>query len=717
MALRRQALDYGDEASQYGFESFKEYKKGTRGGLRGAASGAAKGAQIGAGVGTALGTAVPGVGNLVGLVSGTTLGAAYGAGAGFLSGNRKMKKEYLKYAKDMTEKALEEQRLNSPEEIARRADMAAREQARQEDLARQRALYGTTTTQPIVGGELPMFKEGGVAKMVMINVEKGELAIDPRTMKVIMDFNNVPKHPKGKDVINQKGNVKVPVGTIIIPADKRKEFLAAKPAQRIEIAGEIIESQREKEQGEEMEIEEQMPMQGQGMMAMMGGEEEDDDEMERMEYGGYVGDDKETYRGFRKANKQSEDVYKQWEKQTLEAHPNAKKEALRPFYEKHVTPILGNKNEVGFIENSIYDMGIHGTDEKNPRVFPNKIKITDEMIKNLKEKGKNSKDTIPTKGGLNYEMMLQNIMNKDVDYKKFSDGGYVKKYQNAGIVTGAYPTTGTAVGLTGGSAFGTGTLGGYNPLPYTAPAVDQYEMTTNVDSGYQPVNIYQTPQAKPQTPKSAAKTTGGSTADITGGLATGIGLVGAGATQIFGGKQQKEEATRALQELSKQSWAKYAPTAELEQQGRDTLAARERAKYGFSAAELATRQQMGQQVSNTAYQRARESGMGGQLAGALRAASDSQRLRALNELAIADERAKREKAREADAAQRSLAQQYQQLADRNVAFEQRLREQKERAYGEAYKVGQENIYGGASTLAAGGGYMAGAGLTSLLSLL
>ena len=140
MALRRQALDYGDEASQYGFESYKQYKKGTRGGLKGAISGGTRGAQIGAGVGTILGTAVPGVGNLVGLAAGTSLGAAYGAGTGFLSGNRKMKKEYLKYAKDMTEKALEEQRLNSPEEIARRADMAVREQARLEDLARQRAL-------------------------------------------------------------------------------------------------------------------------------------------------------------------------------------------------------------------------------------------------------------------------------------------------------------------------------------------------------------------------------------------------------------------------------------------------------------------------------------------------------------------------------------------------------------------------------------------------
>ena len=448
MALRRQALDYGDEASQYGFESYKQYKKGTRGGLKGAISGGTRGAQIGAGAGTILGTAVPGVGNLVGLAAGTSLGAAYGAGTGFLSGNRKMKKEYLKYAKDMTEKALEEQRLNSPEEIARRADMAAREQARLEDLARQRALYGTTTTQPIVGGELPMFKEGGVAKMVMINVEKGELAIDPRTMKVIMDFNNVPKHPKGKDVINQKGNVKVPVGTIIIPADKRKEFLAAKPAQRIEIAGEIIESQREKEEGEEMEMEEQMPMQGQGMMAMMGGEEE----------GGEEGGE---------------------------------------------------------------------------------------------------------------EMKQEKMMN----------GGYVKKYVDGGDVY--YDSTG-------------------QPYSYNAYG-ESVAIRPGTESTYDPSKNVRELSPTPVTPKSTTKTTGGSTADITGGLATGIGLVGAGATQIFGGKQQKEEATKALQELNKQPWEKYAPTGELEQQGRDVTAARKRAEYGFSPEELAARQQMQQQASRTAY--------------------------------------------------------------------------------------------------------------------
>jgi len=596
MALRRQALDYGDEASQYGFESFKEYKKQNRGGLKGAAKGAATGAKIGATVGGTIGSAVPGVGTAVGTIAGATAGAMYGAPIGAIAGNRKMKKEYLKYAKAMTEKGIAEEKMNSAEEAAQRADMAAREQARQEDLARQRALYGTTTTQPIVGGELPMFKEGGVAKMVMINVEKGELAIDPRTMKVIMDFNQMPKHPKGKDVINQKGNVKVPVGTIIIPADKRKEFLAAKPAQRIEIAGEIIESQREKEEGEEMEMEEQMPMQGQGMMAMMGGEEEDDEmEQEKMMGGGYV----KKYQGG----------------------------------------------------------GVGLKDIATPPVF----------------------DTTQVDMSVPYDL------------------------QESSSTSSINPN------LLFGGMYGTGNLDKDYPLSF---------------SGGKPTT----------TQPSAAKTTSGSASagsGLIGGLATGAGMVGSAIPQYFLGRKQEREAKKALEELSKKEMARYKPTAELEQQKMDVTAARKRAEYGFSPEELAARQQQVSQSQRTAYQRARESGMGGQLAGALGASLASQRLSALNEMAITDARLREQKAQYADTAQRSLAQQYQSLANQQTAQDINYRLMQERAYGQAMQQGIENKYGAFSTLGAGLGYGAGAAagsaiqsqqeagksLTSLLSLL
>ena len=583
MALRRQALGYGDEASQYGFESFKEYKKGTRGGLKGAAKGTSTGATIGGTIGSGIGTVtIPGIGTVGGGLAGGVTGGVIGGTIGAITGNRKMKKEYLKYAKAMTEKGIAEEKMNSAEEAAQRADMAAREQARLEDLARQRALYGTTTTQPIVGGELPMFKEGGVAKMVMINVEKGELAIDPRTMKVIMDFNDVPKHPKGKDVINQKGNVKVPVGTIIIPADKRKEFLAAKPAQRIEMAGEIIESQREKEEGEEMEMEEQqMPMQGQGMMAMMGGEEEGVEEMEQ---------------------------------------------------------------------------------------------------------------------------------------EKMMGGGYVKKYADGDVVTGLldtskYPTLFGGSG--GGSTINLGGTSVTDPSVFNAFKLDSTLGSTDssLPDLYSSGSDISGISADSGGGQSGLK--GG--AALAGGLGTALGIVGTALPQYLLGRKQERESKKALEELSKKEMARYKPTAELEQQGRDTLAARERAKYGFSPAELAVRQQMGQQVSNTAYQRARESGMGGQLAGALRAASDSQRLRALNELTIADERLREQKAQYSDSLQRSLAQQYQSLANQQTAQDINYRLMQERAYGQAMQQGLENKYGAFSSV---GATMQGLGsLTSLLKLL
>jgi hypothetical protein len=162
----------------------------------------------------------------------------------------------------------------------------------------------------------------------------------------------------------------------------------------------------------------------------------------------------------------------------------------------------------------------------------------------------------------------------------------------------------------------------------------------------------------------------------------------------------------------------------------DVTAARKRAEYGFSPEELAARQQQVSQAQRTAYQRGRESGMGGQ-SQAMLAALGSQRLGALNEMAITDARLREQKAQYADTAQRSLAQQYQSLANQQTAQDINYRLMQERAYGQAMQQGLENKYGAFSTLGAGLGYGAGAAagsviqsqqeagksLTSLLSLL
>jgi hypothetical protein len=585
MGLRRQALDYGDEASQYGFETFEEYKKQNRGGLKGAARGAATGAKIGAGIGTAIGTAIPipVAGSLIGAAGGTIMGSIYGAGAGLLSGNRKMKKEYLKYAKAMTElgasQGVSQQQLDAQKKAEEEARAKAAADLYASNLKKEKAKYQYGLSQPMVGGEMPMYKNGGIAKMVTINVEKGELAVDPRTMKIIIDFKDMPKHPKGKNVINQDGNVKVPVGTIIIPADKRKEFLSAKPAQRIEIAGEIIESQREKEQGEEMEMEEQMPMQGKGMgkgmMAMMGGMEEGGDEMEQ---------------------------------------------------------------------------------------------------------------------------------------EKMMNGGYVKKYVDGGDVY--YDSTG-------------------QPYSYNAYG-EAVAIKPGTESTYDPSkNVRELSSAT--TDQSAARTTGGgggSSSNLAGGLGTALGMVGSAIPQYFLGRKQEREAKKALEELQKTPMAKYKPTTELEKTKKDTEIARERARYGFSAEELAARQQQVAQSQRTALEAAKATGLGGQ-SQAMLAALGSQRLAALNEMAITDARLREQKAQYADTKQASLAQQYQSLANQQTAADINYRLMQERAYGQALQQGLENKYGAYSTLGAGLGYgvgavagnviqnqqQAGTGLTALLSLL
>jgi len=298
---------------------------------------------------------------------------------------------------------------------------------------------------------------------------------------------------------------------------------------------------------------------------------------------------------------------------------------------------------------------------------------------------------------------------EDIEEAKMGMGGYVKKYQDG--TTGVYPTSGTAVDLSGGSAFGTGTLGGYNPLPYQAPAVDQYEMTQEVDTGYQPVNIYQQPQSVDKTQQPWGSKVGGG-----GGIGAGLGAMASAIPQYFLGKKQEREAKKALAELQKQEWAKYKPTAELEQQKRDVEAARKRAEYGFSPQELGARQQQVAQAQRTAYQRARESGLSG--AGqAMLAALGSQRLQALNEMAIQDARLREQKAQYADSSQRSLAQQYQALANAQTAQDIRYRTMQEQAYGQALRTGVENQYGAYANFFGGMGQAVGGVADSALKII
>lgn len=76
----------------------------------------------------------------------------------------------------------------------------------------------------------------------LVNVEGGELEVTPDTFEVVQDFKGLPKHPKGKEIVNLKGNVYVNGRNIIIPAKMREKFLSSKREQRALLVKEIIKN-------------------------------------------------------------------------------------------------------------------------------------------------------------------------------------------------------------------------------------------------------------------------------------------------------------------------------------------------------------------------------------------------------------------------------------------------------------------------------------------
>lgn len=98
------------------------------------------------------------------------------------------------------------------------------------------ASLGTTYRAYGKGGDV----DGDGEKLV--NVEGGELEVTPDTFEVVQDFKELPKHPKGKDIVNLKGNVYVSGKNIIIPAKMREKFLSSKREQRALLVKEIIKN-------------------------------------------------------------------------------------------------------------------------------------------------------------------------------------------------------------------------------------------------------------------------------------------------------------------------------------------------------------------------------------------------------------------------------------------------------------------------------------------
>jgi hypothetical protein len=79
------------------------------------------------------------------------------------------------------------------------------------------------------------YKQGGLNSKTVINVEKGELLVNPKTGEIVEHYNDVPKHPKGKHEIDLRGNVEAPVGYAVIPANMASDYKSATPEKRLEM--------------------------------------------------------------------------------------------------------------------------------------------------------------------------------------------------------------------------------------------------------------------------------------------------------------------------------------------------------------------------------------------------------------------------------------------------------------------------------------------------
>lgn len=104
-----------------------------------------------------------------------------------------------------------------------------------------------------LGGSYSSYGKGGAPKEIVVNIEKDELEVDAETCEVMSDYKDKPKHPKGKDVVNLKGNVVVNKNSVIIPAKMREAYLKGDKKTRMGIIHEVLEAQKEREVTKKME--------------------------------------------------------------------------------------------------------------------------------------------------------------------------------------------------------------------------------------------------------------------------------------------------------------------------------------------------------------------------------------------------------------------------------------------------------------------------------
>lgn len=182
-----------------GVEMFAPNKQTNMGEVDTKAEGAAKGALKGAGTGAAIGSIIPGVGTLVG----AGVGALIGGIGGF-------------------KKAGDAQSALFDAESSVMGNYSANP-------------YGT-----------PQAKDGMMPKTPFINIEKGELAVDPTTGEVIEDYDTEMYKPHAKDPKDEWKHNFVPAGGLIIPRKYRERYLQY-PDQRSGIIRDVLNKQLDRE--------------------------------------------------------------------------------------------------------------------------------------------------------------------------------------------------------------------------------------------------------------------------------------------------------------------------------------------------------------------------------------------------------------------------------------------------------------------------------------
>ena len=197
--------------------------------------------------GAALGSAVP----VIGTAAGAIIGGAVGLGKGiydWVSDSNKDNNDTKNYNNFMTNKM--NAYKNTPD-IQAQYKMGG--MVKYED--------GGLVDNEMNNDELEAHQN---RPKTIINAERNEIIV--KNGKIIKDLKNLPNHPSDGS-LDPDGNVVAGIGEIVIPADKRKEYLTATPLGRKTIEAQLRKESRNRAENGTQEGQNGIPMGGSGLVA------------------------------------------------------------------------------------------------------------------------------------------------------------------------------------------------------------------------------------------------------------------------------------------------------------------------------------------------------------------------------------------------------------------------------------------------------------------